>query len=292
MKRIALKIDVDTCQGTLKGVPALTALLKQHEAQATFFFSLGPDVSGRESKATSLSRYYGLGTRLYGRLLPAPDIGKRCAAELVETRRAGFEIGIHAWNRVAWEKNIVRAENTWVEAELAQACVRFSEIFAERANAHAAAGWVMNRHALRLTQRYAFSYASDSRGSHPFIPVIDGEIIACPQLPTTLPTLDEILTLEPSYTAEQAADRLLQLSSAIAGDHVFTLRAELEGMKFPGIFERLISGWKSKGFELVALRDMRSGLNLDNLPRHSVIFTPPPGRIGPRMTQGPLFLHE
>ena len=115
---------------------------------------------------------------------------------------------------------------------------------------------------------------------------------ACPQLPTTLPTLDEILTLEPSYTAEQAADRLLQLSSAIAGDHVFTLRAELEGMKYPGILERLITGWKNKGFELVALRDMRSGLDIGNLPRHSVIFTPSPGRIGPRMTQGPLFLHE
>jgi undecaprenyl phosphate-alpha-L-ara4FN deformylase len=51
----------------------------------------------------------------------------------------------------------------------------------------------MNRHALRLTQRLGFCYASDCRGKFPFIPVIDGEIVLCPQLPTTLPTLDELL---------------------------------------------------------------------------------------------------
>lgn len=83
------------------------------------------------------------------------------------------------------------------------------------------------------------SYASDSRGCHPYIPVIDGEIVACPQIPTTLPTLDEILAIEPGFTPEQAADRIVQLSLAIPGDHVVTLRAELEGVKFAGLAERM-----------------------------------------------------
>ena len=85
MKHIALKIDVDTCRGTLTGVPALIDLLLKHQAQASFFFSLGPDHGGREIHATSLSRYYDLRTRLYGRLLPGPDIGKRCG-EIIEGR--------------------------------------------------------------------------------------------------------------------------------------------------------------------------------------------------------------
>ena len=46
MKRIALKIDADTCLGTLTGVPALTALLKKHEAHGSFFFSLAPTAVG------------------------------------------------------------------------------------------------------------------------------------------------------------------------------------------------------------------------------------------------------
>lgn len=292
MKRIALKIDADTYRGTLAGVPALVELLQQHEAQGSFFFALGPDRSGQEKRAGSLGRYYGLGTRLRGRLLPSANIGKRCVETLRRTQDAGFEVGIHAWDRVAWESQIQNAENPWIEAEMEKTRQRFEAIFGQTAHAHAAAGWRMNRHALRLTQRFGFDYASDSRGCHPFIPVIDGEIVACPQLPTTLPTLDEILALEPGHSAQQAADRILQLSSAIAGDHVFTLRAELEGLKFKDATERLLGGWKSKGYQLVALREVHSTLDLQALPRHTVHFVEAPGRFGPRMTQGPEFLHS
>lgn len=292
MKRIALKIDVDTYRGTLNGVPALLELLQRYDAGATFFFSLGPDQGGCETRATSLSRYYDLATRLYGRLYPSPNIGARCADVIRQVGNSGFESGIHAWNRVRWEKGIQQAENPWVEGELAQAYARFEELFGERPHAHAAAGWKMNRHALRLTQRLGFAYASDCRGSHPFIPVIDGELIVCPQIPTTLPTLDELLVLEPKYSAEQAVDRIAQLSNAIAGDHVFTLRAELEGMKFLQAFERLLAAWKSNSFSLVALRDIRATLDPGGLPRHTVSMEDTPGRKGARLTQGNIFLWE
>lgn len=289
MKRIALKIDADTYRGTLTGVPALSALLTSHDAGATFFFTFGPDHGGREARVSSLGRYYGLTTRLYGRWLPGPTIGARCTQTLRAVADAGFEVGVRAWNRVRWEQEIGQAENIWVETQMKKASARFTELFGHAAGGHAAAGWRMNRHALRLTQRLGFAYASDCRGSHPFIPVIDGEIVACPQLPTTLPTLDEVLALQPGSSPEQAADRILQLSCAIAGDHVFTLRAELEGMKFAGALERLIDGWKKENCQLVALRDIGSTVNVATLPRHAVEFAEAPGRPGLRMTQGPLF---
>ena len=47
MSRITLKVDVDTLRGTLEGVPALQRMLDQHQARATFLFSLGPDNTGR-----------------------------------------------------------------------------------------------------------------------------------------------------------------------------------------------------------------------------------------------------
>lgn len=292
MKRIALKIDVDTYRGTLTGVPALTELLQRHGAQATFFFSLGSDHSGRQPRSASLNRYYGLGTRLYGRLLPGPDIAGRCADILRRVADAGFETGIHAWDRADWERKIPDADNRWVETEMCRAYKSFSDVFSRTAKAHAAAGWRTNRHALRLTQRLGFSYASDSRGNHPYIPVIDGEIVACPQLPTTLPTLDEMLALEPGFSFEQAADRIYQLSAAIPGDHVFTLRAELEGMQFFGTFERLLEHWKNNDYRLIALQDLHSGLDIKALPRHSVVFSEIPGRTGKRMVQGPLILQD
>ena len=291
MKRIALKIDVDTYPGARYGVPALSDQLQRHQAGATFFFTLGPDYSGCENRQ-SPARYYPFQSRLYGRYWPAPEIGKACADILRGVAAAGFEIGIHGWNRVFWERKIGEKNVQWAENDLFRACARYAELFSNKPQAHAAPGWLTLRHTLRLTQRLGLSYASDSRGCHPYIPVIDGEIVACPQIPTTLPTLDEILAVEPGYTPEQAADRIVQLSLAIPGDHVVTLRAELEGVKFASQTERMLSAWREAGCELVALRDLRAGLELDELPRHTVLFSNVPGRSGERMTQGPRFLYE
>ena len=104
MKRIALKIDVDTCHGAQRGVPAMLAVLQRHGATATFFFPLGPDHSGRQTGPESLTAYYDLQSRLYGRLLPAPEIGRRASAVLRQTREAGHEVAIRPWNRAQWEK--------------------------------------------------------------------------------------------------------------------------------------------------------------------------------------------
>ena len=291
MKRIALKIDVDTCRGTLTGVPALLSLLQRHDAGGSFFFSLGPDRGGRESRSLSPSRYHDFRTRLYGLLLPAPGIGKRGADSMRQARDAGFEVAIHAWDRVRWERRVLAADNSWIESEMALACQRFAELFDEPAQAHAAAGWRMNRHALRLTQRLGFCYASDCRGRFPFIPVIDGELVHCPQIPTTLPTLDELL-LAGTASVDQAVARILAESEGGSDDHVFTLRAELEGMHWSDAFERLLVEWKSRGCRLIALRDVLGSRNLVTLPRHAVAFAPIPGRAGPRLLQGSAFLQE
>lgn len=301
MKRLALKIDVDTYRGTLRGVPALVELLQKHGAQATFLFSLGPDHTGRaikrafrpgfmkKVKRTSVVEHYGLLTLMYGTVLPGPDIGKRCAGVLRSVRDAGFEVGIHCWDHVRWQDGVATADNAWVEAEMGKACRRFEEIFTEKPKTHGAAGWQMNRHALRLTQRLGLTYSSDGRGEFPFIPVIDGEIVACPQLPTTLPTLDELIGVD-GLSADNVADHLLQLTSNAGTDQIFTLHAELEGMKLIAVLDKLLAGWKEQGFELVATRDIFAALEVKNLPRHEVLFTEIPGRSGKLFVQGPEFL--
>ncbi|MCZ7655851.1 MAG: hypothetical protein M5R42_18655 [Rhodocyclaceae bacterium] len=45
--KLALKVDAATYRGTLVGVPRLVEALRQAQAQATFYFNLGPDHSGR-----------------------------------------------------------------------------------------------------------------------------------------------------------------------------------------------------------------------------------------------------
>lgn len=289
MKRIALKIDVDTLTGTRIGTPALAQLLDRHQAKGTFFFTLGPDRAGCQKGAESLKRFYSLATRLRGRLLPSADIGRRTPDILRRIQSEGHEVALHARDRVAWETGIDKAATAWIDAEISRAEKRFAEIFLEKPTAFAAPGWKSQRHALRLTQRLGYSYASDTRGSHPFIPVIDGEIVACPQLPTTLPTIDEVLALDPALSTADAYERILKLSLAIPGDHVFTLRAEIEGIRFLTEFEKQIADWKDAGVALVPLRELRADTAVALLPRHVVEWAEIPGRRGLRMVQGPAY---
>ena len=299
--KLALKIDVDTFRGTREGVPHLVELLKRHGAGATFLFSLGPDHTGRAVKRalrpgfmhkvgrTSVVSHYGVRTLLYGTLLPGPDIGKRCASILRSVRDDGFEAGIHTWDHVRWQDGVGAADAEWTRRQMQLARDRFQEIFAEAPLVHGAAGWQMNVHAYRCTQSMGFRYASDTRGSHPFVPVVRAEIVDCPQFPTTLPTLDELIGLD-GVTEGNVAEALLARTAGGSNDQVFTLHAELEGMKLAPVFEKLLEGWKSQGYELCAMQALVEATDVTKLPLHNVVDESVAGRSGVLAVQGAEFL--
>lgn len=295
--RLALKIDVDTLRGTREGVPTLVELLRKHGVAATFLFSLGPDHTGRAIKRvfrpgflgkvrrTSVVRHYGVKTLLYGTLLPGPDIGRRGADVMRGVRDAGHEPGIHCWDHIRWQDGVAGADDAWTYAEMHRACERYTEIFKEPPRTHGAAGWQMNAHAYRLEAAYAFDYCSDTRGGSPYLPVVDGAEIACPQLPTTLPTLDELIGVAGADAAACAA-HLLRLTADRRSSHVYTLHAELEGMKLAPAFERLLDGWRAQGYVLSSVRSFFETLDVAALPRHAVATGEVPGRSGTLALQG------
>lgn len=302
MRQIALRITATSYRGTLQGIPNLVELLRRHTAGATFLFSFGPDHSGRlarrllragylkQARRTRAFAHTGMGALFTGTLLPAPQIGKRAASVMRGVAESGFEVGIHGWDRWAWEEEIAAADAAWVEGQMQLAADKYADIFGKAATAHGAIGWQMNAHALRLTQRMGFRYSSDTRGSHPFIPVQNGEIILCPQLPTTLPTMDELIGRD-GVNEDNLAEALMR-ETALEPEHphVFTLRAEREGMKRLPAFEKLLTGWQEQGYSIVAMQDIADQLDRDTLPHHQIIRGTVPGRIGTLMVQGAEFL--
>jgi peptidoglycan/xylan/chitin deacetylase (PgdA/CDA1 family) len=316
-KYLALKVDVDTLKGTRIGVPSLVELLRKYQAGGTFLFSLGPDHTGRaikrvfrkgffaKVKRTSVVAHYGFPTLLYGTLLPGPDIGRRCADILRKTRDEGFEVGIHTWDHVRWQDGVATAGPEWTRHEMERAQNRFCDIFKTASKTHGAAGWQMNRHALRLTQEMGFDYCSDGRAllpaAQPHFPVVNAEIIDCPQLPTTLPTLDELIGVD-GITAANVHETLLAMTATdplpliasvprIAA-HVFTLHAELEGMLLKPVFEKLLAGWIEQGYELISTEALYRQLDRAHLPYFHAVQGRIPGRSGTLLLQGPRFLGE
>ncbi|HKU14392.1 MAG TPA: hypothetical protein VJQ52_08345 [Steroidobacteraceae bacterium] len=289
MRGITLKVDVDTLRGTREGVPRLASLLARLQIPATFLFSVGPDHTGRalrrvfrpgflsKVRRTSVASNYGLRTLLYGTLLPGPDIGRLCRAQMLAVADRGFEVGVHAYDHVEWQDGVRQASFAWTCEQLQSACEAFERIFGFAPRIHGAAGWQLNEHVPALEAALGFEVASDTRGFEPFQPAGGGTL----QLPTTLPTLDEIVGVN-GMQVDTAMHRIFQLSCALEGPrhHVFTLHAELEGGAYLGQFEALLRAWREAGFVFCTLSDVARDLDPATLPTSRIRSGSVEGRSG------------
>jgi undecaprenyl phosphate-alpha-L-ara4FN deformylase len=300
---LTLKIDVDTYRGTKEGVRNLVRMLGEHQAHATFLFSLGPDHTGwalrrafrpgffQKVSRTSVLEHYGVKTLMYGTLLPAPDIGRECAGVMRQAAEAGFECGIHTWDHVLWQDNVRTRDARWTLEIMHKAEQRFARVFGMPPPTHGAAGWQMNQHAFIEHDAAGYRYASDSRAQladngalqDPEAGPYRVQGSHCIQLPTTLPTLDELLGREVdgvTISTANIAGHLLALTEGAKRDHVYTLHAELEGQKLAPIFEQLLSGWKAQGYRLASMADYYQKVKEQPLPQYPLSWGEVPGRSG------------
>jgi peptidoglycan/xylan/chitin deacetylase (PgdA/CDA1 family) len=292
MKQLVLKVDVDTYLGTLRGVPALLDLFAQFNVKATFLFSLGPDHTGRAIRRmfrqgflrkvsrTSVLSHYGIRTLLHGVLLPGPHIGRRAPHIMRQAEQAGHEVGIHCYDHVLWQDQVARKGLEWTRAQMEKARLAFVEALRKPPATLGAAGWQLNRHVPALEEQMGFRYASDVRGREPFFPQMEGVTSRCMQLPTTLPTLDEILGRN-GVDASNAHQTILQHSEAtLPHGHVYTLHAELEGMKLIHIMRSLLAAWSASGCEFLTLGQLFDRVKDEQVPVKSVIWGEVEGRSG------------
>ncbi len=271
--RLAIKIDVDTERGTRVGVPALVALFREHGIRVTFLFSLGPDNTGRAIKRvfrpgffkkvarTNVVGMYGLRTLMNGVLLPGPHIGKRHADTMHAVRVAGHEVGIHCYDHIRWQDGLAKMSPEQVFAEFGKACAEFERIFGAPARTAGAAGWQANALSLAAYDVAGLDYGSDARGTHPFFPRANGTVFKTVQIPTTLPTLDELMG-RPEYPDEKLTNHYLSLLRADV-PNVLTAHAEIEGMAKLDWFRAFIAAAKAKGVEMMPTATIAAELKLN-----------------------------
>ena len=298
--RLALKVDVDTDRGTREGVPNLVADCLGEKIPACFLFSLGPDQTGRaitrvfrpglfqKVSRTSVVQIYGVRTLLNGTLLPAPHIARRNGHIMRAVRDQGFEVGIHCYNHYRWQDYVQKLPREKVGAEFQAAHREFLRVFGGEAHTAGAAGWQSNAFSRDFYDRAGLLYASDTRGTTPFFPRIDGRVFKTLEIPSTLPTFDELMG-RPEYPDHKIVPHYLSL---LRNDrpNILTIHAELEGMGRRSLFRSLLMALQGEGVEFIRMDDLARELlaNRDTLPVCDQIMAPIDGRSGLVATQGPI----
>jgi len=295
--RLALKIDIDTDRGTRLGVPNLMRDLQEFEVPAAFLFSLGPDQTGRaitrifrpgffkKVSRTSVVKLYGIRTLLNGTLLPAPHIGRRNTKILREVRDAGHEVGIHCFNHYRWQDYVNRMSLDAIRAEFIAARAEFLRIFGTEAQTAGAPGWQSNTRSRQVYDEAGLLYSSDVRGSTPFFPRIDGQVFKTLEIPSTLPTFDELLG-RPEYPEESIVPHYMSLLREDR-TNIFTLHAEIEGMGKRPLFRALLAACYDAGVQFIRLDDLARELlnNRANIPICDQVPAEIDGRSGNVATQ-------
>ena len=290
--RLSIKVDVDTDRGTRVGVPRLLDILDEFGIKATFLFSLGPDNTGRAIRRifrpgffqkvarTSVVSTYGLRTLLNGVLWPGPHIGRRNGAILRAARDRGHEVGIHCYDHIRWQDGLARMSRTEVYAEFDKARHEFERIYGKPAQTAGAAGWQANALSLAAYDDAGLLYASDTRGTHAFFPRANRIVFKTLQIPTTLPTLDELLG-RPEHPEERLVEQYL--SWLRPGQlNVLTAHAEIEGIIKIDLFRALLAQAQKRDVRFVRLDDLaREHLReRDRIPVAELIQGEVDGRSG------------
>lgn len=289
---VALKIDVDTHQGLAEGVPRLRQMLEREGLTASFYIAMGPDHSGRalvrvfrnrgflkkmfRTKAVTM---YGLRTILSGTLLPARPIALAFPAVLRDLRAAGFEVGVHGYDHVRWQDQVDSLGENGIRQELNDAFEAYRSIMGETARAFAAPGWRTNTIASRALDEMHLDYRSDTRGRFPFRCMVEGRVLATPEIPTTLPTLDEVMG-RPDLTDNATVLRYYLEQFNPDGLNVHTVHAETEGMGQLESFTALIRALKERGAQFLRMDTIAGRLNRAELPACEIVRIEMPGRSG------------
>jgi undecaprenyl phosphate-alpha-L-ara4FN deformylase len=180
---------------------------------------------------------------------------------------------------VRWQDQIDSLGESGIRSELNDAFEAYRSIMGEAARAFAAPGWRTNAIASRALDDQNLDYRSDTRGHTPFRCMVEGRVLTTPEIPTTLPTLDEVMG-RPDLPDNNAVLRFYLDQFKDDGLNVHTIHAETEGMGQLESFTALIRALKERGAQFVRMDTIAARLNRAELPTCEIVPIEMPGRSG------------
>ena len=142
---------------------------------------------------------------------------------------------------------------------------------------HGAAGW-QTEPPRRAGSRSGISTTPPTRAARaPFIPLWTATRSACPQLPTTLPTLDELIGVDRADVAARTSSELTRS----ARENMSSRSRRARGREAAAASSRaLLAGWNEQGYELVPPASARRIARPREPAAHEIALGAVPGRSG------------
>ncbi len=294
---LGLRIDVDTYVGALKGLPHLLSRLRQEGSKASLFLPGGPDRTvqalhrvvtqpGYVKKLwrTGAVRVYGpsaLATALRYRHRAIVDVGE----PLLRARLDGHEFVAHGFTHTVWHNQLHQMAPNVVDAHVRQSVDALTAVLGHPPAGFGGPGWQASFASLHALDRLGLTLGGDTRGTRPFLPVMHGYRFTTPQVPTTLPSLDEFAHGLPPSRQDISALFTQILNQEFP---VYAAHAELEGRFYRDFFDELLSFCWREQIPMVPVGEILAAARVQGLPSCDVIQAPVAHRPGLVATQGAL----
>jgi peptidoglycan/xylan/chitin deacetylase (PgdA/CDA1 family) len=207
-------------------------------------------------------------------------MGTSFIPEFRRWREWGFEVSPHGYDHILWHDEAAGWDEERADRELEKIRGVYRAIFGEDPTSFAAPGWQAGEGSLKAMDGLQLLYHSDTRGERPYFPKLNGAGFKTLEIPTTLPTWDEMLAWDGinRHTLVDETWKLLQNDRL----NVWTIHAEFEGTSYFPQFHEMIERAAAEKVEWVFLPDVARTLlqNRQNIPLAPIEQGSRPGRAG------------
>jgi peptidoglycan/xylan/chitin deacetylase (PgdA/CDA1 family) len=218
---------------------------------------------------TNAAGLYGWQTAFYGTLLPAPMIALSFPDIVQRIIADGHEVQFHAWDHRRWQDELPQKSEDWIRREFEQGIAVFQKLTGDKPTAFGAPSWLIDDRVLAIIRQYNFDYISCTRAKAPFI----HEIADTLEIPSDLPCFEEL----------DVQNAVSIISAFLQGDGILVLpvHAEVEGGILNNKFRQLLRNTLAAGNMVAPLKEIKTRLEIKNLPVRKYKMELLPGRHSP-----------